>query len=182
MKTSDVDILIIPDRGDAPADHWQSRWVRNLKTARRIEQEEWHRPAENAWADRIFAVARDQRRPAVLVAHGCGVLAVAQAAERLGATSVVGAFLVAPADPDGLPEPARNAFGEIPAGSMPWPGLVIASTNDPHCALERARVLAHDWGASFTDAGAVGHIDVASGHGPWPEGLLRFGQFLRDLG
>ena len=28
----------------------------------------------------------------------------------------------------------------------------------------------------------AGHIDVDSGHGPWPDGLLRFGQFLRELG
>ena len=36
--------------------------------------------------------------------------------------------------------------------------------------------------ATLSDAGESGHINVESGHGPWPEGLLQFGQFLRKLG
>jgi len=28
----------------------------------------------------------------------------------------------------------------------------------------------------------AGHLNTASGHGPWPEGLLTFGLFLRSLG
>ena len=44
------------------------------------------------------------------------------------------------------------------------------------------RRFAAGWAAEFTEAGHVGHLDLASGHGPWPEGLLRFGQFLRGLG
>ena len=180
MKTSDVDILIVPDLGDAPPDHWQARWVRNLKTARCIEQAEWSDPKGADWADRIFEEARGQTRPTVLVAHGLGVLAVAHAAERLGATAVVGAFLVAPRDLGARPE--LSGFWPVPAEVLPWPAAVVASTDDPLCELDKARDLATQWGAAFTEAGPVGHLDVASGHGPWPEGLLRFGQFLRDLG
>ncbi len=44
MKTSDVDILIIPGWSDSGPDHWQSRWVRNLKTARKVEQDNWVEP------------------------------------------------------------------------------------------------------------------------------------------
>ena len=184
MKTSDVDILIVPDRGDAPADHWQARWARNLKTARRIEQAEWHAPKGGDWADRIFAAARPQTRPTVLVAHGLGVLAVAQAAERLGATAVVGAFLVAPLDLGAAAKGASllSGFWPVPAEALPWPAVVVASVDDPDCHVDTARALSRQWGADFTEAGTVGHLDVASGHGPWPEGLLRFGQFLRVLG
>jgi predicted alpha/beta hydrolase family esterase len=31
------------------------------------------------------------------------------------------------------------------------------------------------------DAGAIGRIDGGSGHGPWPEGLMKFGAFLARL-
>jgi uncharacterized protein len=184
MKTSDVDILVVPDRGDAQPDHWQARWERNLKTARRIEQTEWQAPRGSDWADRIFAVARTQIRPTVLVAHGLGVLAVAHAAERLGATAVVGAFLVAPLDSSTAPAGALESggFWPVPDEAMPWPAVVVASANDPLCSLDTARALSKQWGAAFTDAGPVGHLDIDSGHGPWPEGLLRFGQFLRELG
>jgi len=36
--------------------------------------------------------------------------------------------------------------------------------------------LSEDWGADFIDMGEAGHINVASGYGPWPEGRA-----LRDL-
>lgn len=183
MKTSDVDILIVPDLGDAPPDHWQSRWARNLKTAHRI-QAAWDAPEAQAWADAIVVAAQPRQRPTVLVAHGLGVLAVAHAAERLGATAVVGAFFVAPRD---LPashgtDIGLSSFRPFPVGPLPWPAVVVASSSDPFCHLDRARQLANTWGAAFTEAGAVGHLDTGSGHGPWPEGLLRFGQFLRELG
>lgn len=183
MKTSDVDIFIVPDRGDAPPDHWQARWARNLTTARRIEQADWRTPAGGDWADRIFAAAQPQTRPTVLVAHGFGVLAVALAAERLAATAVVGAFLVAPPDPtETARSPEHQGIWSIPAEALPWPAVVVASSNDPHCELDKARAMCRQWAATFTEAGDAGHLDVASGHGPWPEGLLQFGQFLRELG
>jgi predicted alpha/beta hydrolase family esterase len=33
-----------------------------------------------------------------------------------------------------------------------------------------ARRLAVDWKSRFVNAGAVGHINLDSGHGPWLEG------------
>ena len=38
MKTSEADILIIPGWSSSGPDHWQTRWEKNLKTARRVEQ------------------------------------------------------------------------------------------------------------------------------------------------
>ena len=35
---------------------------------------------------------------------------------------------------------------------------------------ERARAFAVAWGATFVDAGALGHINAASGLGDWPDG------------
>jgi predicted alpha/beta hydrolase family esterase len=58
----------------------------------------------------------------------------------------------------------------------------VVANNDPYCSYARAEHLAGKWGAALSNAGESGHIDVASGHGPWPEGLLRFGQFLKTLG
>ncbi len=55
MKTSDADILIVPGWLNSGPDHWQSRWERNLKTARRIHQDDWHAPDRNAWVGNIVA-------------------------------------------------------------------------------------------------------------------------------
>ncbi|ADZ69841.1 Predicted esterase of the alpha/beta hydrolase fold family [Polymorphum gilvum SL003B-26A1] len=48
------------------------------------------------------------------------------------------------------------------------PAIVAASRNDFWMDQARARDLAQTWGADFVDMGEAGHINVASGFGPWP--------------
>jgi predicted alpha/beta hydrolase family esterase len=184
MKSSDADILIIPGWSGSGPDHWQSRWESKLKTARRVEQADWHRPARDEWAQRIVEAVRAATRPVVLIAHSCGVSAVAHAAELVEPGEVAGAFLVAPASEEAkqaLPD-MEPAFAEHRRAPLPFPATVIASATDPHCSQEEARALAEAWGADFVDAGDSGHLNSESGHGPWPDGLLQFAGFLRRLG
>ena len=69
---------------------------------------------------------------------------------------------------------------------VPWqsdaPAHLVASRNDPYCDYQRAEDLAGAWGATFQDAGEAGHINVESGHGPWPEGMMSFAHFMKRLG
>jgi predicted alpha/beta hydrolase family esterase len=183
MRTSDVDILIIPGFNGSGPDHWQSRWEANLSTARRVEQFDWDRPRRDEWVARVVEAAAATTRPAVLVAHSLGVLTVAHAAPQLSG-KVIGAFLVAPPD-----ETAVAALPEIdptvvpvPRAPLPFPATLIASDNDPYCGLAAAEDFCFAWGAAFANAGAAGHINTESGHGPWPEGLLGFATFLKRLG
>jgi predicted alpha/beta hydrolase family esterase len=60
--------------------------------------------------------------------------------------------------------------------------VVVASRNDPYMAFDCAVALARDWGARMVDAGFAGHINVASGHGPWPEGRDLIQALARDAG
>jgi len=69
----------------------------------------------------------------------------------------------------------------IPRAPLPFPSVLIASSNDPYCQHERAGEFALSWGSAFIDAGEAGHINIESGHGPWPEGLMRLGWFLKNL-
>jgi predicted alpha/beta hydrolase family esterase len=184
MRTSEIDILIIPGWTNSGPDHWQSRWQRHFKTARRIEQTDWDRPMCADWVARIVAEAEAATRPAVLVAHSCGVTAVAHAAPMLALDRVAGAFLVAPADPDAMDAwpSASGGFSPMPMRTLPFPSRLIASSNDPHCSIERAKEFAAAWGADLSIVAGAGHLNTASDHGPWPEGLLTFGQFLKTLG
>lgn len=194
MKTSQVDILIVPGWQDSGADHWQSRWERNLKTARRVIQDDWNNPEVEAWGDRIAKFAGGATQPVVVVAHSLGVPAVVFAADKLKSKGVIGAFLVAPADvefsrfwPDTggerwPPQGGHGGFQRMPGNKLPFPAQLIVANNDLYCAFSRAEMLAKAWGAKLTDAGEAGHINIASGHGPWPDGLLQFGQFLKRLG
>lgn len=191
MRTSDVDILIVPDWSSSGPDHWQSRWERTLKTARRVVQENWETPEREAWVGRIIEGAVQSARPVVLVAHSLGVAAVAHTAKLIPKGFVSGAFLVAPADVDDAanwPETegftldgAASGFAPLPLDPLPFPSVLVASSNDPYCRIERATELAAAWGATLVEAGEAGHINSASGHGPWPEGVLRFGTFLQTI-
>ena len=183
MKSSDADILIIPGWSGSGPDHWQSRWESRLKTAQRVEQADWYKPSRHVWAERIVAAVRAATRPVVLVAHSAGVSAVAHAAEHLHPGEVTGAFLVAPPS-----ERAKRAipgmgadFIEHRREKLPFPSVLIASATDPYCTQDEAKELAEAWGAEFVDAGDSGHLNSESGHGPWPDGLLRFAGFLKGL-
>lgn len=188
MRTTDVDILIVPGWSGSGPDHWQSRWERNLPTARRIAQEDWYRPDRDRWVGRLVEAVAQARRPAVFVAHSLGVAAAIHASVKLPEGAVAGAFLVAPADvdyagdwpvTDGHTFAADEAgFAPLPVQHLPFPATLVASSNDPYCHIERARHLAGQWGATLVEAGEAGHINVASGHGPWPEGLLSFARLL----
>lgn len=184
MRTSEIDILIVPGWTNSGPDHWQSRWQRHLKTARRVDQADWDRPVCADWVANIVAAVGRATRPVVLVAHSCGVAAVVHAAPQFGARGIAGAFLVAPADLDGGDEwpAAHGGFAPVPMHRLPFPSRLIGSSNDAHCSIARANAFAAAWGSDLSIVANAGHINTASGHGPWPEGLLTFGLFLKSLG
>jgi predicted alpha/beta hydrolase family esterase len=62
-------------------------------------------------------------------------------------------------------------LGAIPRSPLPFRCIVAASRNDPLGAYEGVSELARDWGASLFDLGESGHLNPASGFGPWPTAL-----------
>lgn len=184
MRTSDCDILIVPGLGNSGPDHWQSRWQRQLSTARRLRQRDWNHPDREDWAAALVdAVEAADAAPIMLVAHSLGVLTVAFAAPRLAGSRIRGAFLVTPPDmedPERAPSQAAT-FTPVPRDPLPFPSVLVASRTDPYCLYERAEDFGFSWGSVTVDAGDAGHINDDSGHGPWPEGLMRFAGFLKQL-
>ncbi len=183
MKTSDADILIVPGLTGSGPEHWQTRWEQKLSTARRVEQEDWDSPDLATWTGQLVRDVSAATRPVILVAHSCGVPTVVHAAARFPDGLVRGAYLVGLPDVEreDLPEAIRRAFAPLPRAPLPFPSLLVASRDDPYCTYERAEDFSYAWGAALVDAGMSGHLNTASGHGPWPEGLMRFAGFLRQL-
>ena len=183
MKTGDCDILILPGFAGSGETHWQARWAMHLRTARIVEQADWHEPEPEAWTARIVEAVAAATKPVILIAHSLGVVAAAKAAPRFPDGVVRGALLVAFPDIEtcrNLP-PSVCRFAPVPRDPLPFPSILVASRNDPHCRYERAEDVADAWGSALVDAGEAGHINVASGHGPWPEGLMRLAGFLKGL-
>lgn len=183
MKTADCDILVIPGLAGSEEEHWQARWAGRLPNGRIVAQDDWHKPTPAAWCGRIVEAVSAATRPVILIAHSLGVVASVEAVPDLPPGVVRGALFVAFPDVEetpNLPDCVR-AFAPVPREPLTFPSLVVASRNDPYCTYERAEDFAFSWGAEMVDAGESGHINVASGHGPWPEGLMRLAGFLKGL-
>lgn len=188
MRVSDLDILILPGLGGSGPDHWQSRWESKLSTARRVEQDDWLDPSRDAWVANILREIGLSSRPVALVGHSLGALAGAQAIAEARKSGLGGriatAFLAAPPNLEtaALPRQIDPAFMEkAPREALDVPGVIVASRNDAYADYPFAEKLAASWGLDLADAGDAGHINAESGHGPWPEGLMRLAGLLTKL-
>ena len=170
MPLPGAPLLIVPGLRDSGPGHWQTWLEAKLPHTRRVRQTDWETPHLPDWADRVCQTLNETGGPAWIVAHSFGCLA-SVAASRLRPGLIRGALLVAPADPDRFQIPPAAL-----AGILPFPSLVVASSNDPWVSAASARRWARAWGSDFIDAGPLGHINVDSGHGPWPAVLDHFAQ------
>lgn len=182
MKVKDADIIIVPGYTNSGPTHWQSRWEEKLSTARRVEQDEWSKPVREDWTAKVVDAVNAADRPVVLIAHSLGIPTAIHAIPGFK-KRVAGGFFVAPPDVSNPAVKPKHliTFGPYPRDPLPFPSVVIASRNDPYCALDVAEDIAAAWGSLFIDAGDAGHINSDSGHGPWPEGSMVFAQFLSRL-
>ena len=185
MRISDLDILIVPGLGGSGPDHWQHRWAQKLSTARIVEQADWHNPNHDAWVAAILREIDASTRPVALIGHSLGAIAAASAIKEAPREKIAAAFLVAPPDaespalPPGLIDPAFKE--KAPQAALQVPGVLVASRNDAFSDYASAEKLAVLWGLDLADAGDAGHINAESGHGPWPEGLMRLAGLLSKL-
>ncbi len=166
-------ILIVPGLNNSGAGHWQTEWEQRLPEAKRIQLDDWSTPNLAAWVDAI-EYAIETFAPTHLVAHSFGALASAVIAEKY-TDRLRGLFLVAPADPD--------KFGIrhlLQTAALPVAGMLLGSLSDPWLSWDGARALGQQWGLRVKCAGDVGHINVQSGHGNWPEGWRELQEFLRQ--
>jgi len=182
MRTSDADILIVPGLGGSGDDHWQSRWEKQLKTAQRVVQDDWAHPVLTGWVRNLSNAVLAASRPPVIIAHSLGALTVAHVPEDVAA-KIKGAFLVTPPAPRFVLEIAEidPAFAAPITRKLTFPALLIASRDDPYSSYEESEAFASTLGVEIVDAGSSGHINGDSGHGPWPEGLMRFAGFMKTL-
>lgn len=167
-------VVIIPGLGNSGPQHWQRLWQAELKTrARVVEQADWDQPDFDDWVLRLDAVIASCEAAPVVVAHSLSCALVAHWA-GLHERPLAGALLVAPADVDSNAHtpPETRGFRPMPMQTLSFPSVVVASSDDPYVARDRAAAFAIAWGSRFVDIGSAGHINPAAGFGPWPLGRL----------
>jgi hypothetical protein len=165
-------VLNIPGLGGSGPTHWQSHWETLYPECRRVEQCNWNIPDKTEWLNALDAAVRACNEPPTLVAHSMGCALVAHWASRHKFTPIAAAIMVAPADVDDRDTlPAEIiSFGPMPLGMLPFPTLVVASSNDHYVQLNRAKLFAAAWGADFVNIGAAGHINADSHLDTWDFG------------
>ena len=175
-------ILILSGLWNSGPQHWQTQWERKYSKWERVAHRDWNAPQRDEWvAELDAAIAACQGMP-ILVAHSLGCMLVAQWAQAGSRLKVAGAFLVAPSDTEAPSFPIDpNGFAPIPMAPLPFPSLVITSTDDPYVTPERAHAFAQAWGSRVVEIGKAGHITDSSGYGDWPAGEVLLEEFCRDL-
>lgn len=172
-----IHTIIVPGVGGSDYDHWQSKLQRELMSCSRVQQQDWNLPILKDWIAQFVATVVNATQPVQIVAHsfGCLTTVAALAQHPEIATKVRKIILVAPANPARFGEAgfARNSIGDYEAYfhelKITVPAEMIISENDPWLNFEDAQKLAKAWKIRPRNLGQVGHINVASGFGHFPE-------------
>jgi predicted alpha/beta hydrolase family esterase len=161
---------MLPGYDNSGPGHWQTLWERAHPEYRRVQQRSWTAPVCSEWVMALDEAIVAVGGPVVLVAHSIGALTVAHHALH-HARPVSGALLVAPPDADDPTfSPLVKGFRPIPRVPLPFPSVVVGSTDDWYMGPDDARALAAAWGSRFVLLEKAGHINTDAGFGPWPEG------------
>ncbi|MFF0457535.1 RBBP9/YdeN family alpha/beta hydrolase [Nocardia africana] len=182
--TNHATLVIVPGLREHVDNHWQTILAAESPNARTVP------PSSNLSLDERLT-ALDQTLStvpgrAILVAHSAGVLTTVHWAQRHpNEIRITGALLATPPNldtalPTGYPAQhtlAASGWTPTPRRQLPFPSIVAASSNDPLADPGDVADLAASWGSRLIDLGEVGHLNPASGYGPWPEAL----ELIRQL-
>lgn len=172
-----VHTVIVPGVGGSDKTHWQS-WLENqLQHRTRVQQQNWNKPILKQWVKELIKVIEATDDQIQIVAHSFGCLtslAALNEAPEL-AQKVKKLILVAPANPKrfGANGFATDSIGDYQSYfyglKAPVPTTMLISEDDPWFAFDEVNALAAAWKIKPINLGKVGHINVASGFGPFPE-------------
>jgi uncharacterized protein len=177
--TREPSILIVPGLRDAVEQHWQTLLEARLRAAGRAVAAVPPMGRDDLdCATKVAAIERAAQAvggPLVVVAHSAGCIMFAHWAQQTK-RAIAGALLAAPPDfetpmPEGYPTLAALQAGgwlPVPRERFGFRSIVAASRNDPLARFVRVGELARAWGSRLDDLGEVGHLNPASGFGPWP--------------
>lgn len=164
-------ILIHPGLGNSGPTHWQSFWEREYGFPR-VEQRDWETPVRTEWTTTLNNhVSKYDPQNLILVVHSLACITTAYWAQQYK-VKIKAALLVAPSDTeaDTYP-PGTTGFKPVPLFKLPFPSILVTSSDDYYVTVERATQFATAWGSELINIGKAGHINVASGYGEWNEGL-----------
>jgi predicted alpha/beta hydrolase family esterase len=175
MNEQELNILVLPGYQGSGAGHWQTRWEALDPAFARVRMPDWDHPVRDAWCRTLDAAVAAADAPVAFAAHSLGCLTTAfwaiQYASAAQLAKVAGALLVAVPDPaEGHFPQDASGFAHVPLAQLPFPSIVVASSDDPYGGVPFSQTCANAWGSRWIDLGPRGHINADSGLGDWREG------------
>ncbi|MBV7307404.1 alpha/beta hydrolase [Acinetobacter sp. CWB-G5] len=172
-----IHTVIVPGVGGSEHDHWQSWLQRQLKSCSRVQQQDWNKPVLHEWIGQFIKTVQAIQEPIQIVAHSFGCLTTVAALAQHPELNqkIKNLVLVAPANPArfgdaGFARDSQNDYQQyFHQLKLQVPTQMIISENDPWLNFQDALQLAKAWKIRPKNLGQVGHINVASGFGPFPE-------------
>lgn len=171
-------VIVYGYDGSGPG-HWQRLLEEELRArGEAVEFPQLPQPLEpqrDAWVAQLRVLVDAAPTPVTFVCHSLGCWAVDHLLAERGTANVHAALLVAPPSPFLLFEPVES-FLPPPRDGAAWApiaarSLLIGSDDDDFTSAEEFAEIARDIGVAFEQVSGAGHINVASGHGPWPRPL-----------
>lgn len=172
-----IHTLIVPGVGGSEYNHWQTCLQHQLSRCSRVQQKDWNHPVLQEWITEFVKALQDIQDDVQVVAHSFGCLtSVAALAQHPELTAKVKKLiLVAPANParfgeNGFAPNSQTDYSHyFQQVQIQVPATLLISENDPWLSYADAEFLAKAWKLKPINLGQVGHVNVASGFGPFPE-------------
>ncbi|SFV08261.1 RBBP9/YdeN family alpha/beta hydrolase [Pseudoduganella namucuonensis] len=175
-------VLTLAGLWNSGPQHWQTQWEVKHPSWKRVPHSDYETPDSDKWVAELDAAIAACERPPVLAAHSLSCSLVMRWAASGSRHRIAGAFLVAPSDTEGPSYPScTTGFQPMQLQALPFPAIVVSSSNDIYVGEARARQFAEAWGARFVSIGPAGHINGDAGYGPWPEGEAMLLKFCEEL-
>ena len=172
-----IHTVIVPGVGGSEHAHWQSWLQRQLMSCSRVQQSDWNSPILQNWVAEFVKTVAPIQNDIQIVAHSFGCLttvaALAQHPELQA--KIKNVVLVAPANPARFGESGFAQYSQSNYSAyfqqlkLAVPTRLLISENDPWLSFADAQALAQAWQLTPINLGQVGHINVASGFGAFPE-------------
>lgn len=163
----------IPGLRNSGEDHWQTLWEKKYPNDFiRIEQDNWEEPDCEAWTNRLEEVlSQHDLSEAILIGHSVGCATIVNWFKKFN-HQIKGALLVAPSDVERGDYPLYiTGFIPLHLEQLPFPSIVVASTDDHVVDFERAEYFADIWGSELEVIEAGGHLEGSIGINDWDYGI-----------
>ena len=163
----------IPGLRNSGDDHWQTLWEKQFPSDFiRVQQNNWEQPNCEEWINQVENTLQQyDLENAILIGHSVGCATIVNWFRKFK-HPIKGALLVAPSDVERGDYPTYiTGFIPLHLEQLPFPTIVVASTNDHVVDYERAEYFADIWNGELITVENGGHLENSIGKNNWEDGI-----------